>query len=503
MTALAKLWIPAVTVAALANWLLFDASLGVNWLTWVLAASAGLVVCAGHGERRVPAAIWPPLVLACALAAGAPLSANRALATFSVFGGLCLLAAAMLLARNPGTGWIDLPFVVGLPVIAPVFALIEAGRRSLELLGALASARWRAAVRGGAIALPVVTALALLLAGADPILAAARDTAIELIDRIDFIPRLVFFLAVLAGAVGAGGISLRAAAVPDTARTARQPGAGVGGQERLIVLGSVAALFGLFLGLQAAYLFGDPAAAVGSGVTYAEYARRGFAELSTAATLCALLVLALSRWGAPGSPDNAGRAVSLLLLAETALLLLSAFRRVWLYEAAYGFTTARLYAQVYMIVLGLVLVLLAWELRERPEVKRLLRRAMALGLAAVAVLGCWNHEAWIAGWNIDRAAETGRLDPGYLVWGLSLNAVPALVEGAGRLSAPLAADINARLRDRYVTNTWLRHCHWYEWNLAHVEAARALYGAGVPIGGARESGALEGCVRLEYLRRSR
>jgi hypothetical protein len=162
-----------------------------------------------------------------------------------------------------------------------------------------------------------------------------------------------------------------------------------------------------------------------------------------------------------------------------------------------------LYAQVYMIVLALVLALLAFELRERPAVQRLLRRAMGLGLAAIAALGCWNHEAWIAGWNIDRGVKTGRLDPDYLVWGLSPNAVPALVEGAGRLQAPLAADINARLRDRYVASTRLRHCSWYEWNLADLEAARALHRADVPIGGARETEAPEGCVRLEPRRRWR
>jgi Domain of unknown function (DUF4153) len=497
MTALAMLWPSAVTVAALGTWLLFDASPGVNWPIWTLVASASLALCAGIGERRVPLAILPPLLLGCALAAGAPLTANRAFAALIVSGGLCLLAAAMLLARNPATGWLNLPFVAGLPVIAPLFALIEAARRNLELMGALASARWRAAVRGGAMAVPVVTALALLLAGADPILAAARDTVVEFIERIDFIPRLAFFLTLLTGAVGAGGISLRAGAVPDTARSAPPPTLGVDAQERLIVLGSVAALFGLFLGLQAAYLFGDPAGVVGSGVTYAEYARRGFAELSTAATLCALLILALSRCGAPGHLDSAARAVSLLLVAETGLLLVSAFRRVWLYEGAYGFTTARLYAQTYMIVLGAVLALLAFELRERPVVQRVLRRAMGLGLAAVAALGCWNHEGWIAWQNIARAVETGRLDAGYLVWGLSPNAVPALVEGAGRLPTPLAAEISARLRDRYGANTRLRICSWYEWNLGHLEAARALYLADVPVGGVPAIDPPGGCVRLD------
>lgn len=508
MTALFTLWVSGLAIAGFGAWVLFDALLGLNWALWMLLAAAGLALCGGVAERRPPAAIWAPLGLACALAAGAPLTADWVFGVLIVMGGLLLLSAAMLVARNPATGWLDVPFVIGLPAVAAVVTLTEAARRGLELLGTLTSSRWRPAVRGGAAAVPVVTVLALLLAGADPIMAAARDTVVEFIERIEFIPRLIFFLALLTGAVGAGGVSLRAGAVPPTPSAAERAARGLGGQERLIVLASVAALFGLFLALQLSYLFGDPAAAVGSGVTYAEYARRGFAELSTAATLSVLLVLGLGgglggacgRGSASGRLDGAGRAVSLLLLGETGLLLASAFRRIWLYEAAYGFTTARLYAQVYMAVLALVLALIAFELRGPVAAKRVLRRAAGLGFAAVAALGCWNHEAWIARENFERAVDTGRLDARYLVWDLSPNAVPALVEGAGRLPSALADEVRMRLEDRYVKAMWLRQCDWYEWNLGHINAARALHRAGIPVGGTPDAAAPQGCVRLEYQR---
>src|SRR5262249_26893393 len=160
-------------------------------------------------ERRPPATIWAPLGLACALAAGAALTADPAFGVVIVVGGLLLLSAAMLVARNPATGWLDVPFIMGLPAVAAVVTLTEAAPPGLELLGTLTSSRWRPAVRGGAAAVPVVTVLALLLAGADPIMAAWRDTLIEFVRRIDFISRLIFFLALLTGAVGAGGVSLR------------------------------------------------------------------------------------------------------------------------------------------------------------------------------------------------------------------------------------------------------------------------------------------------------
>ena len=346
MTVLATLWLSSLAVAGFGTWVLFDASIGLNWSLWMTLAAASLGLSAWLGAGRVSAPLAATLALACALGTGAALTADPVFHALIALCALTLLALAMLVGRDPTTGWLDLPFVAGAPVVAGALALFEAARRSIELLGSLAGPRHRPAVRGAAMALPVITVLALLLAGADPILARARDTVLELIERVDFIPRLVFFGALLAGALGASGVTLREGAVPRTPRPIQPSAARVGGLERLIVLASVAGLFGLFLLLQLSYLYGDPAAIVGSGTSYAEHARRGFGELSTAATICIILILALDRWGSAGVFERAARWISLLLVAETVLLLVSAFRRVLLYEAAYGFTTARLYAQV-------------------------------------------------------------------------------------------------------------------------------------------------------------
>jgi len=497
MTALATLWLSSLAVAGFGTWVLFDASIGLNWSLWMTLAAASLGLSAWLGARRVSAPLAATLALACALGTGAALTADPVFQALIALCGLTLLALAMLVARDPATGWLDLPFVVGAPVVAGALALFEAARRSIELLGSLAGPRHRPAVRGAAMALPVITVLALLLAGADPILARARDAVLELIECVDFIPRLIFFGALLAGALGAGGVSLREGAVPRTPRPIRPSSARVGGLERLIVLASVAGLFGLFLLLQLSYLYGDPAAIVGSGTSYAEHARRGFGELSTAATICIILILALDRWGAAGAFERVARWISLLLVAETTLLLISAFRRVLLYEAAYGFTTARLYAQVYMVVLGLLLVLLAVELRGGVALPPLLRHAAGLGLGALAVLACWNHEAWIARQNLERAIETARLDATYLVWGLSANALPALTAGVDRLPPGPGAELRLRLLDRYGPKTTVRACRWYEWNLRHIEAARALRGAGILGEEIARSASDRGCLRLE------
>ena len=60
------------------------------------------------------------------------------------------------------------------------------------------------------------------------------------------------------------------------------------------------------------------------------------------------------------------------------MLLASAFRKLLLYEAAYGYTVARLFAKGFMIALALSLVVLALELLARIDGHRLVRRQAAL-----------------------------------------------------------------------------------------------------------------------------
>ena len=135
MTALFTLWVSGLAIAGFGAFVLFDASLGLNWALWMLLAAAGLALCGGVAQGRPPAAVWAPLGLACALAAGAPLTTDKVFDVLIVMGGLLLLSAAMLVARNPATGWLDVPFVMGLPAVAAVVTLTEAARRGLELQG--------------------------------------------------------------------------------------------------------------------------------------------------------------------------------------------------------------------------------------------------------------------------------------------------------------------------------------------------------------------------------
>jgi hypothetical protein len=487
------LWLTALSVAALGTWILWAAAPGVNWGIWTLAASGGGAVCGilTGGRPGVRAGLG---CLVCALAAGAAITADPVFHGLILLGVLWLFAMATHLAEDPRAERIGPTLALVAPLVAMGLGLAEVARRAGELGTLAGTERHRPMLRGSMLALVVVGAFAALLAGADPILAALRDGFVEILERLEFIPRLAFFAALLAAAVGSYGMILRPAAVAaapprPTAHTSRWTDL-----ERIIVLGAVALLFAVFLGLQLSYLFGNAPALAGSGITFAEYARRGFAELSLVATLCTLLILGLEGGARRGSREGAVRALALTLIGLLWILLISAFRRLWLYEEAYGFTTARLYAQVYMAVVAFALLLLAVELLGGLDAKRLLRRTAAAAVLAVSALSFWNHEGWIAQQNIERAARGGRLDVRYLVWDLSVNAVPAIVGSLDR--APLRGALVEALRQRYARGSTFSPCRWFEWNLRERQAADALRTAGIAREETSSTATATACIRI-------
>jgi hypothetical protein len=170
-------------------------------------------------------------------------------------------------------------------------------------------------------------------------------------------------------------------------------------------------------------------------------------------------------------------ALELVIIGETQVLLQSAFRRVLLYEDAYGFTVARVVAQSYMIVMAVALLLLAWQLVRQPRTRRILGQVGAMGVVALASLGVWNHEGWIVHKNFQRYTETGKLDTRYLACDLSENAVPALLGRARQLPAPEQSRIREALASRFAGD---ERDVWYEWNAGRARAAPVLDRLEVP-----------------------
>jgi len=464
------LWIAAIGLAALGTWVMYDALPGINWGLWTTAAALGVFLFLRTPPSR---AIVIPAAAAIIIAFGSAVTADEFMNFLTVLSVIVLLAFEMLLSPDPRIRRITAGFFLAAPIVAFASAMMEALNRTAHALDLVRSDRARSVLRGLAITLPVVVVFALLLSTADPTFADWRETVKNLLSSWEFLPRTIFFIGLLAIALGAFGFA--AYAEPKAAPLSeRVPRKFIGATERLMLLSSLAVLFWLFLAVQLSYLFGNLPRIQGSGITFADYARRGFAELTVVATASVVLILVSERFGRENGRVGQIRIATLAVLIAVLLLLGSAFNRVLLYEEAYGFTTARLYAQAYMLIVGFALLALGWEMRGEIDPSRFFRRTFATATVVFIALLYWNHHAWIANKNIDRVGSTGKLDTAYLTRDLALDAVPTLVERLPTLPEPMRSELQHALVARNAKRPRLFKTEWYEWNVRRSAAAAAL-----------------------------
>lgn len=455
--------------------------LGIGFPVWTALCAAGLYAAARLERARPSAgslALLPPL-LACAALVGIrsePLTVLLAIVlTLSM---LALLVRTFRSGRLAAHGALDL-------ALAAFWVPLESWIRAVPLLeqaiGRLAGARGRAnpalpLVRGLLLALPVVVAFAVLLAGADLVFA---DRLSELLrwlrlDRLlDLLGRALIVLVCAVFFAGALAAALRRSG-PRALIGERSPLVlpFLGFAEAAVVLAGVDLLLGAFVGVQFAYLFGGQANVTAAGYTYAEYARRGFGELVAVAALSLALLLCLSAW--TQRPGRARRAAFLALNAAlvglNGVVLASALMRLLLYEEAYGFTRLRTYTHVAIlwiaVLLAASLLLLA------------LTRLRAIGLAAGAAalgftltLGALNVDAFIVQRNAARAQE---LDLWYLLT-LTPDALPGLAQLAAQAPDDVRADLLPQLAcRRALLERNAQSGGWPSLQLGRLRAAQAL-----------------------------
>jgi Domain of unknown function (DUF4173) len=253
--------------------------------------------------------------------------------------------------------------------------------------------------------------------------------------------------------VAAGAMGIVGSDPPPASVDAARDGSRIGATEVVTVLAVVDGIFVIFVALQAAYLFGGLDTLAASGLTYAEYARRGFAELVVVAFLAGSLVIGADRLAARRTAAVLTGVIALALL--TGVVIASAALRLMLYQAAYGWTELRLYVLATIAWLGIGTVGLVAALvldRVRWIGHGLLAAALAVGL----VLNVIGPARFITEQNVARLLDPrlvppngqNGLDTSYVLR-LGDDAIPALVRALPALDelerADLAATLSARL----------------------------------------------------------
>jgi len=464
-------WTAAILTSAVGAALLFSACAGINWPAWVAAASISVIASRIAGGKRVEAPLAILLIWATLLSLGLAISDSESIRPFVVLSDAMLLGLAIVSIGTVSWGSLSAKLLATVPFLAPFRVWRASAYQAAEAPRSTSSSRSRSFIRGALFSAPLIIVLIVLLGNADPVIRWGTDRIAAWLPDWSFPPRLLFFLFLLSLTLGANSIASRQAepALPNIRGIDKA--AIVGLTEQRMMLWSAAIILWLFVVLQVSYFIHPPPVALNSDITFAEYARRGFGELSFAATIVGAFILVLE-YARPSDTSEQDRKIlfrlEVALLVALELILFSAFRRVILYEQAYGFTTARLVAQAYMVVMCLALVMLGLELARGGVSIAFGRRVAEIALGVFTVFVFWNHEAWIVNKNIDRAVETGKFDFAY-ARRLSSDAIPTLIARRRELG-PVYSEVEAAV----LCAPRARGRRWFEWNRSEREKDQAL-----------------------------
>jgi two-component system sensor histidine kinase BaeS len=449
----------AVAVGVLAGIVLPFRDLGVGTFVVLLACGGAVLATAVHRRSAFTLACSGLCVL---LASTAVLRDAEWIVVLCLLAGAAVFIAGVVDGRSvpgfvlAGIAW-PLTALRGLPWLG----------RSLRPIGV--AGRNGAALRTVLLSVLGVVVFGLLFASADALFAEWADAVVPDLDIDDFVLR--GFVAVFVGGVVLGATYL--AINPPRVDTESLPGRPVAQRyEWLVPVLLVDAVFVVFLVAQATVIFGGhDYLERTTGLTYADYVHQGFGQLTVATALTLLVVWAAARKAPRATPGDLLwlRGSLGLLCVATLVVVASALYRMHVYQEAYGFTQLRLLVDVFEGWLGLLVVLvMVGGLTLRAT--WLPRAALLTGAGALLGLALVNPDAWVAERNLDRYAETGKVDWAYLR-DLSADMVPAL-EGQPDDVVECALMGQTAIED-----------DWLEWNLgrhrAEATIAEHLEGRGI------------------------
>lgn len=390
--------------------------------------------------------------------------------------GICVVLALGVMALRARSGNLRFASIVEYTVfiIAQWTLLIEQFARLI-----LRDINWRgneqlykrisAVVKGLLLAAPLLIVFGLLFASADE----AFSKVLTNLFRWDF-ETLVSNVGVTALAmVVAGGIYRRLFLDHRSGPVDLEPlppskTGGLGAIEVGVIFLLLDAMFALFVFVQFRYLFGtSDAIARLANVSYAQYARHGFFEL-TAVAGCALATLLGTHSVIRETQAKAHKIfapAAAVLVALVFVVIASALYRMNLYVDSYGLTMLRVYTTSFILWLALAFVwLAATVLRNRRS--HFAFGALVAGYVVVLGLNVCNPDGLIA--RVDLGSRFKSPDVDYLA-GLSMDAAPAISEKLSALDDEKSRHMRALLKQHW--GEQLRLADWRTINVSRLRVA--------------------------------
>ncbi len=325
--------------------------------------------------------------------------------------------------------------------------------------------RVRGVVKGLVLATPMLLVFTLLFASAD-----ARFSAyLASVSQVFSFSAVEHLITTALMSVLSFGLLAMVLRKPDPGRLEVPDQLSLGREETLIIMGSLVLLFLVFVVLQASYLFGgQDIIEQTSGLTIAEYARRGFFEMLVVAGLTLLVLLAM-----PGLRCDLRifRPLAVIMVGLVLIIMVSALQRLLLYVETFGLTVDRLLALGVMLwLVGTLVGFVLTVLRGRPQ--GFAFGSVVFGMVLLLVAGFMNPAAVVARTNIEKALADGdrAIDLQYLV-NLGGDAIPVIMDHFEELPAQQQCYLGHALMGSLIVS---QQRDWRQWNWSRTVAARAL-----------------------------
>ncbi len=247
---------------------------------------------------------------------------------------------------------------------------------------------------------------------------------------------------------------------------------GVGRFELNVVVALLNLLFLSFVMVQFRYFFGGSnVVETTAGLSYSEYARKGFFELATVSALV-LPMLLVGDWLLPRHQDKFDKifpAQAGIQIALLFVIMLSAFQRMNLYQLEYGLTELRFYVSAFIGCMAVLYVIFAATVLTGKRSKFAFA-ASAAAFVVVAVLQFANPDRIIVAANIDNAVKGKPFDAQYAL-SLSNDATAYLAQNVKKLPFEAQKEIAGRLVAQQ-QGSW--HYDIRSFNISRCEAYYAV-----------------------------
>ncbi|MCE5222575.1 DUF4173 domain-containing protein [bacterium] len=283
---------------------------------------------------------------------------------------------------------------------------------------------------GLAIALPILVVVLLLLVSADAAFSQYMDKVFRWIERLNIagLIRQLFVIVISAMFLFSYLWSyLQSKKASDSVAPKLSSNLQLDSVISITVLSLLNLVYIAFVVFQFSYIFGGSLQkTLPPNYSYAEYARSGFFEM----LVVTLINFTLLGMGFIFKPHGGPAVKSLLKVLQTLLvictivMLVSAFMRMSLYEAEYGFTYLRILTQAFMIFLLVLFVIALMKIWNAGI--GFLQSFIVVSLVAYLIINYMNIDVIVTKKNLDRFTQTGQLDVDYLTE-LSYDSVPLVL----------------------------------------------------------------------------